>query len=162
MTSRIVKINLMVYVYRMDIATLGGTGYKIKGKNAVVLVEDGKVKIDREKPFVIDSPGEYEVSDVSVIGIQDSVGSVYVIEADNLRICVLTGIGEKLNQEQVEEIGSIDIAVLPKLNLEVVKQVDPWVVLTETTSPDTTAVAKYSITSDKLPTEIQTVVLERK
>lgn len=146
----------------MDISTTGKNGYKVKGKNALLTVEDGKVKIDREKPFIVDSPGEYEVEGISIIGIQDSVGKIYIVELDNVRVSFIDGVGEKLTPEQVEEIGPIDIVVLQNLNQEVAKQVDPWVVITETVSPDLPAIAKYSVTSDKLPTETQTVVLERK
>jgi hypothetical protein len=61
----------------------------------------------------------------------------------------------------VEEIGPVDIALLETANPELTGQIDPWIMVVEKGS-DLIAVPKLSITADKLPTETQTVVLERK
>lgn len=99
-------------------------------------------------PFVIKGPGEYEVGGVSVIGVatfhDNSQGAdrgpntVYVIEMDNLRIAHLGDLGHKLTQDQLDQIGSTDIVLVPvgghftidaKTAADVVKQLDPWVVI---------------------------------
>jgi L-ascorbate metabolism protein UlaG (beta-lactamase superfamily) len=156
-------------------------------------------------PFVISGPGEYEVGGVSVIGIatfhdekngsERGLNTAYVIEMEGLRVLHLGDLGHKLTQPQLEEIGAIDVALVPvggfytidaKTASEVVKQVDPWVVipmhyqqpgldptvfekltgveefLKEMGKAETLPVPKYSITADKLPPELQVVVLERK
>jgi L-ascorbate metabolism protein UlaG (beta-lactamase superfamily) len=157
------------------------------------------------KPFVIDGPGEYEVGGVSVIGVHtfhdDKAGAergdntAYVIEFEGMRLCFLGDLGHKLTQEQLDEIGSIDVAFVPvggtytidaKVATEVVKQLDPWVVipmhyasltidpelnsklapvdnfLKEMGKPDVVAIPKFVISADRMPTEMQVVVLERK
>ncbi|KKU02926.1 MAG: hypothetical protein UX99_C0031G0004 [Candidatus Amesbacteria bacterium GW2011_GWB1_47_26] len=123
----------------MDI-TFSKREFKIKGKTGVVSVGE-RVKVNEN--FVIDQPGEYEVGGVSVIGL---VGGGYVVEMDGLRLCTAT---------KSAEAGAIDIALLPEVDAEVVKQIDPWVVVT--TGKE--GVAKYTISRDKLPTELTTIWL---
>ncbi len=74
--------------------------------------------------FLIDSPGEYEIKNVFVQGIlsfHDNVqgkergeNNIFIIEAEDLRICHLGDFGQKeLTQEQLEAIGEIDILMIP-------------------------------------------------
>lgn len=151
--------------------------------------------------FVVNGPGEYETAGVSVIGIHtwhdDKKGSergpntVYVIEIDGLRVCHLGDLGHKLGQEVVEEIGSVDIVMVPvggfytidaKTAAEVVKQLDPWIAipmhygsgdaegklapvedfLREMGTPGLVAVPRFSVTAEKLPSEFTMVLLEKK
>ena len=100
-----------------------------------------KVKINES--FVIDRPGEYEVGGVSVVGL---VGDGYIIEMDGLRFCTAT---------KSTDVDAIDIALLHEVDAEMVKQLEPWVVVT--TGKE--GIAKYSISRDKLPTELTTVCL---
>ena len=69
---------------------------------------------------------------------RERANTVYVIEMEGLRVCHLGDLGHKLTTEQLEEIGSIDIAMIPvggvysidaKTAMEVVKQLDPWVII---------------------------------
>lgn len=72
---------------------------------------------------VINGPGEYELSDVSIIGIStyhdDKKGLdrgknvIYIIEADGFRIAHLGDLGHKLSDKQLEKIGAIDILMIP-------------------------------------------------
>ncbi len=97
---------------------------------------------------VIDGPGEYEVAGVSVIGIQtyhdDKKGAergkntIYVIEVEGLRLLHLGDLGHKLEDDQVKEIGNIDILMIPvggtftidaKMAVEVVKQIGASIVI---------------------------------
>jgi L-ascorbate metabolism protein UlaG (beta-lactamase superfamily) len=153
-------------------------------------------------PFIINSPGEYEIGGVSVIGIptfhDDKQGvergqnTVYVIEMDGLRIAHLGDLGHKFSDAQLEEMGPIDILLIPvggfytidaKAAKEIVGQVDPWVVipmhysqpgttvdkiagvepfLQEMGKTGTLPIPKYPVTVDKLPEDLQVVVLEKK
>lgn len=147
----------------MDITTLGKNGFRLKGKTSVVQIENGAVSIGSDKPFKIDAPGEYEVGGISVIGINvASPASIYVLELDGIRSVVLDKVTEKLSETQIEEMGPIDIVIQSELKQDVVGQIDPWVIVTEKGAEGVTPESKYSTTSDKLPTELQTVVLERK
>lgn len=72
---------------------------------------------------VVDGPGEYEIMGVSILGYQTfhddkrgelrGVNTVYVFEAENLRLAHLGDLGHILSQELIEELGDIDILMLP-------------------------------------------------
>lgn len=112
------------------------------------VIDNIKSPIPGGSVFKIEYPGEYEVKGVSVIGVaswHDEVqgekrgkNTMYVIEMDGLRIAHLGDLGEKLTAEQLEEIGSVDVLMVPvggvytidaKVAAEVVKQIDPWVAI---------------------------------
>lgn len=70
--------------------------------------------------FVISSCGEYERKGVFVQGIQSlqvdkkSRNIIYIIEAEDVRICHLGYFGESdLSEEQLEEMGNVDILIVP-------------------------------------------------
>lgn len=100
------------------------------------------------EPKIISGPGEYEISGVLIIGIatfHDSVrgqtrgkNTVYLIEIDGITICHLGDLGHVLTSEQVEEIGDIDVLLLPvggvstinaAMAAEVIRQLEPKVVI---------------------------------
>ena len=136
----------------MEITFVKGQ-FKIKGKTGSVLIGDGKVNIESDNNFVVDSAGEFEVGGVSVIGLG---GRAYVIELDGLRICTLEN---KLTDAQLSDAGAIDITVSQTGDMEVIKPIDPWVAVTTAKVSGVEGVAKYVITKDKLPTEFATVWL---
>lgn len=69
----------------------------------------------------IEGPGEYEVGDFSVRGIpaqrhldSDGHGStIYRIDVGEVRTVLLGNIDPKLSDEQLEEIGVVDMVILP-------------------------------------------------
>jgi len=66
--------------------------------------------------FLINSPGEYEVSGIFVHGLAREAGdkrSIYAIASGNLTVCYLEGKGwQELKPEQSEKIGAIDALVV--------------------------------------------------
>ena len=72
---------------------------------------------------VISGPGEYEIAGVSIVGIRTfhdgkkgeerGKNTIYVIEMDGLRIAHLGDLGEKLKEKTIEEMGAIDILLVP-------------------------------------------------
>lgn len=72
---------------------------------------------------LIDGPGEYEIREIFVNGIQTyhdaehgkqlGKNTVYVIEFEDLVICHLGDIGHVLTEEQVEAISSVDVLLVP-------------------------------------------------
>ncbi len=75
-------------------------------------------------PFIIGNPGEYEVQGIFIKGISsfhdDSEGkerglnTIYVLEAEGIKLCHLGDIGQKeLTAEQLEAIGDVDVLFLP-------------------------------------------------
>ena len=167
--------------------------------------DHNRADLVKSPEFIVKGPGEYEIKGVSVVGIptwhDDKSGAergpntVYVIEMDGLRIAHLGDVGHKLAQEQLDEMGAVDVLLVPtggkftidaKVAAEVVRQVDPWVVipmhyqqegldkklfeglagvgdfLKEMGATAVAGIAKFSISRDRLPQETQVVVLERK
>lgn len=130
-------------------------GLKVpKVKADVLLVthnhsDHNNVKAVEGKPFLINSPGEYEVKEVFIKGIaafHDSVEGkdrgevvIYKIEAEGLKLCHLSDIGQKeLTMEQLDEIGAVDILMIPvasthsldaRMAAQIVSQIEPRIVI---------------------------------
>jgi L-ascorbate metabolism protein UlaG (beta-lactamase superfamily) len=134
----------------MEITYLGHSSFRLKTKNAVIITDPfdpamvglkfAKVPADLVTishdhhdhnkrdlvmgvKMVIDEPGEYEVSDVTVVGISsfhdDQQGKargkniIYMFEAEGLRLAHLGDIGHKLSDEIIEELGTLDVLMIP-------------------------------------------------
>ena len=99
-------------------------------------------------PFLVTNPGEYDVKGVVIQGISSGAGTegkkqahntIYVLEAEGLRLCHLGALGQKeLTPEQVEKIGAIDILFVPvggeevigaKEAGDIVQQIEPKMVI---------------------------------
>lgn len=98
--------------------------------------------------LIFDGPGEYEVSDISVIGIAaqahvDEPGTqkatMYKLVAAEQSILVTGHIDPKLTDKQLEAIGHVDVLVIPVGGngytidpngaLQLIKSIDPKVVI---------------------------------
>ena len=125
-------------------------------------------------------------------GQERGPNTIYIIEMDGLRLSHLGDLGHKLSTAQLEEIGSVDVVFVPVGGVytldaatagEVAKQLDPWIIVPmhyqtpdlklsnqlagvdaflKEMGKDLTAIPKLVISRDKLPQELQVVVLERK
>lgn len=214
----------------MEITYLGHSSFKIKGKKTSVVTDPfypAKVGLKFPKveadivtvshghddhnatdqvsgmPFIIDSPGEYEVKGVSIIGVpsyHDSEkgakrgkNTIYSIEVDGVHITHLGDLGEMLTDKETEQIGDIDILFIPvggvytisaKQAAELITEIEPKIVIpmhfnrpelkkdvfSELTDLETflklmggsqpTKQAKLVTTKDKLPDQMQVIVLE--
>jgi L-ascorbate metabolism protein UlaG (beta-lactamase superfamily) len=101
-----------------------------------------------DEPKAVTGPGEYEISGVLIIGIaafHDKEGgrnrgknTVYLIEVDEVSVCHLGDLGHVLTTQQVEEIGNVDVLLLPvggvstidaPMAAEVVRQLEPKAVV---------------------------------
>ena len=76
----------------------------------------------KQPKIVIDQPGEYEVSGVSIYGIptrshMDEEGqmnaTMYKLIADDMRILIVGHIYPELSDTQLESIGMVDVMVVP-------------------------------------------------
>jgi len=100
------------------------------------------------EPRIIRGPGEYEISGILIIGIATfhdtqrgqvrGKNTVYVMEIDGVSVCHLGDLGHVLSSEQVEEIGTVDVLLLPvggrstinsTLASEVIRQLEPKAVI---------------------------------
>ncbi|MDA3815067.1 MAG: MBL fold metallo-hydrolase [Patescibacteria group bacterium] len=131
------------------------TGLKIPKIEAdVVLVthdhfDHNNTKIVKGEPFIIDSPGEYELHNVFIQGTQSyhdqeegakrGLNTIYTLEIDGVRLCHLGDFGEKeISLEQMKEIGEVDVLMIPvggvytidaKEATRVVSQLEPRIVI---------------------------------
>lgn len=71
----------------------------------------------------IEGPGEYEIGDASIRGVRalrhldaeatEPVSTMYRIEIGDVRIALLGNIAPKLNEDQLEDLGVVDVVILP-------------------------------------------------
>jgi len=97
---------------------------------------------------VVNGPGEYEISGVLIIGVAiyhdtqrgqiRGKNTAYVMEVDGISVCHLGDLGHVPSSEQMEEMGDVDVLLLPvgggssisaAIAAEVMRQLDPNVVI---------------------------------
>lgn len=154
----------------MELQFYGANCVRISTKKATVTVDDNLETLGVKSPskegdiclftsdivkgkpkapkIVIDQPGEYEVSNVSVQGIaarahMDEEGkqtaTIYKITLDDTKIAVVGHIYPELNDDQLEALGMIDVLIVPVGGsgytmdgtgaLKVTKKIEPKVVI---------------------------------
>lgn len=142
-----VVINLKGTVITID-PKLSSVGLKdYMPKNAIVVATQSDLSVDSEV-LVIDQPGEYEVKDASVKGIPtermidhdgSKQGTIYRVVIGGVRFAVVGHSAVPLDEDQLEAIGVVDVAIVPvggngytldgHQAVGVVKQLDPRVVI---------------------------------
>ena len=86
--------------------------------------DHNNIKAVSGEPFIIEGPGEYDIKGSFIQGISgyhdNTQGSqrgsitIYTIEAEGMRICHLSDLGQKeLSSSQLDKIGDIDILMIP-------------------------------------------------
>ena len=97
---------------------------------------------------LVTGPGEYEIAGVLIIGISTfhdgekgmrrGKNTVYLMEMDEVSVCHLGDLGHVLTADQAEELGDVDVLLLPvggvstinaTMAAEVVRQLEPKVVV---------------------------------
>ena len=88
-----------------------------------VVTEDRFAVTDSAPRLLLNSPGEYEVGDVAISGIParrhidtDADGeksTIYKISVGDVRGVVIGNIQPKLSDDQLEDIGVVDFAIIP-------------------------------------------------
>jgi L-ascorbate metabolism protein UlaG (beta-lactamase superfamily) len=134
----------------MEITHLGHSSFKIVGKDIVIVTDPFKEervglkfpKIDadvvtishdhddhnnlgsiRGEFICFDSPGEFEIKNVQIVGINsfhDETGgeerganTIFSYEVDGMKICHLGDLGSDLSSDQIEKIDGVDILFVP-------------------------------------------------
>ena len=93
-------------------------------KDAVELATEARFALNSpDAKLVIEGPGEYGVADFDIRGIaaqrhldaetDPKRSTIYRIEAGDIRAAVIGNIYEKLSEAQLEEIGVVDVLVIP-------------------------------------------------
>jgi len=129
-----------------NLATLGAKSVTKDGD--ICLFTHGQPQVKGAPKIVIDTPGEYEVSNISVFGLQtrahmDEEGArsatMYKITWGDVRVLVTGHVFPKLSDDQLESIGIVDVMFVPVGGngytldatgaLQLIKQVEPKVVI---------------------------------
>jgi L-ascorbate metabolism protein UlaG (beta-lactamase superfamily) len=126
----------------VELQYYGANCLRIATKKAVIVIDDNLDKLGLKsitKPtdialhtfravpsqlaqFMADIPGEYEIAGVIIKGIaarshMDEEGqhnaTIYTVEADDVKVAILGHIYPELSEDQLEEIGLVDVAVVP-------------------------------------------------
>lgn len=181
----------------MDIQYFGANCVRLTTKKANLIVDDnlsdlglssvtksGDIALftgahgdpDVEVKILLDYPGEYEVSGVSVKGVAarshiDESGKksavMYKLVMEDLRIAVVGHIYPELSEEQLEEIGTVDVLIIPVGGngytldgagaFNIVKKIDPRLVI-PTHYADSKI--KYPVEQQSLESALKTIELE--
>lgn len=92
--------------------------------DAVELATEARFLVNgKDAKLVVEGPGEYEIGDISIRGTRatrhidtsadEPVSTIYRLEIGDVRIAVLGNVAPKLNEDQLEEIGVVDIVIIP-------------------------------------------------
>lgn len=123
------------------------------GADIVLITHDhhdhNNIKAVSNEPFLIDGPGEYDVKGVFIKGVysfhdnkegqERGINTIYVIKAEDLKICHLGDLGQKeLADNQLEKIGEVDILMVPVGGIytidgdeaiKIINQIEPSIVV---------------------------------
>ena len=123
-------------------------------------------------PFVIDSPGEYEIKDVFIQGLSafhDNVKGkergeviIYTIELNGISICHLSDLCQnELTVQQLDKIGAVDILMIPvggvytisaKEATKIISQIEPKIII-----PMHYQIPKLKLKLDKLENFLEVI-----
>lgn len=131
-----------------NLADLGQKSVTKNGEIALFTGAHGDSSPKTEEKIVIDKPGEYEVSDVSIRGIaarshMDEEGknsaTIFKIVDDDIKAIVVGHIYPELDDDQLEAIGMVDVLILPVGGngytldgigaLKVIRKIEPKIVI---------------------------------
>jgi Beta-lactamase superfamily domain len=110
-----------------------GADICLMSTNLAITSGSDQVTTSGKEPFIINSPGEYEVSGISFKAVQskftvkgeEKINTSFVFNFDNIRVCVLGVLQSKLDAEARDAIGSCDIAIVPVLEGEDINYLNP-------------------------------------
>jgi len=94
----------------------------VNTKDAIELATEARFALNSENARLnIEGPGEYGIADFDIHGIpaqrhldaDGKASTIYRIEAGEIRVALLGNIYEKLTEDQLEELGLIDVLIIP-------------------------------------------------
>jgi hypothetical protein len=91
-------------------------------KDSIELSTEARFALNADNArLVIEGPGEYGIADFDIHGIaaqrhldaDGKASTIYRIEAGEIRVALVGNIYEKLSEAQLEEIGLVDVLIIP-------------------------------------------------
>ena len=153
----------------MELQYFGGNCVRLSSKKAAIIIDDNLASLGAkavtkpgdvalytsahglpavETKIIIDQPGEYEVSDISIQGIaarahmdeeKQKTATIYKLVIDDIRIAVIGHIYPELSSIQLESLSTIDILIIPVGGngytldpigaLKLIKEIEPKLVI---------------------------------
>lgn len=144
----------------MDIIWHGHSCFSIKGKDATIVTDpfelgaklpklkadivslsgEGKIAEVEGAAKILDWPGEFEVSNVAIVAVAPSgdESTIFTFVLDGIRICHLGFLSHELSDEVLDQIGDVDVLMLPvggttvldgKMAQKVMESIEPRVVI---------------------------------
>ena len=159
----------------MEITYLGHSSFRIKTKKATIIADPfdpaivglkfakiaadivtvshghgdhNKTDLVTGVKMIINEPGEYEISEISIIGLETyhveesgkkrGKNTIYTYEFEGLRLAHLGDLGHKLSDEVIEDLGTLDVLMIPvggvytigsAVASETVRAIEPSVVI---------------------------------
>ncbi len=163
-------------IFDDNLADLGAKSVTKTGEIALFTGAHGDTKTDTK--LVIDYPGEYEVSDVSIRGVMarahiDEEGQrnavIYRIIMDDLKVVVMGHVFPELSDDQLESLGMVDVLFIPVGGsgytldgigaLKLIKKIEPKLVIP--THFDDTSL-KYPVPQQPLEEALKALSMEPK
>jgi len=145
------------------------TGLRGPKPEADILLESRlNKKKGSDSCFLITGPGEYDVKEIYIQGIasSDKKTTIYIIEAEDMKICHLGEISQKeLSSQELEMIGVIDILTIPvgggnaleaKDALKIMSQIEPKIII-----PMCYKIPKLKIRLDPLDNFLKTLGIKK-
>jgi len=183
----------------MEIQYYGANCVSLSVKKATITIDDNLVDVGlksvtkngdislftTEQPsvkagpnIVIDQPGEYEVSDISIKGItarahmdeaDKKTATMFKIISEDIRVAVVGHIYPDLNDAQLEALGTIDVLIVPVGGngytldgigaLKLIKKIEPKIIIP--THYDDSAVS-YEVSQASLVDTLKELAMEPK
>ena len=129
---------------------------------------------NKDVQLAIEGPGDYELGPFSVKGIaavrhldtsaDEKIATIYRIEVGDVRIALIGNISSKLDEDQLESLGLVDILILPigggGYTLDatsaagLVRQIDPKVIIPTHYADDE---LQYEVPQDTLETFVKEI-----
>jgi hypothetical protein len=153
----------------MELQFFGANCLRLLAKKATIVVDDNlanlglksitkpddislrtSVRLIPEHPsrFSAEMPGEYEIAGAVIHGVaarahmdkeDEHTAVIYTVEADDIKVAIIGHIYPELSEDQLEQIGLVDVAVIPVGNsgytmdavgaLKVIKAIEPKAVI---------------------------------
>lgn len=170
----------------MEIALLSPDSIRIKGKNCILVVNPQNklvplqaailIGVEQGKNFVsdegitIDGPGEYEVGGVKISGTRGKDEVVYSMTVDGVAIVVGTVESLSAVQQKIKEHNIVVALVTDEVDASFMTNIavnaavfygsESSKVVSNFAKEGVREMSKYVVTLDKLPAEMETVILK--
>jgi L-ascorbate metabolism protein UlaG (beta-lactamase superfamily) len=115
---------------------------QLKGDIFILKSEEEIARFEEDggEGFVIVNPGEYEIGGIFIIGIKTSSGqTIFLVDWDGVKIGYLGEIKSPLKATEIENLGELDVLILPVGNkktvlspkeaVEMVEAIEPAIII---------------------------------